>query len=184
MGSHQNDRLLAQQFAKIFAEYYSVVRYFACMLLKSEEDAEDIAQDVFTKLWTQPEIWTNTPNLKPYIYTLTKSTIYNFIKHKKIELAYQEKLIEKSLVEELSLTDDPLTALYYKEFQLIIKLILDRLPEQRRKVFELSRFKNMSNIEIAEKMNLSIRTVEHHIYLTLLEMKKITFLLFLAFLFK
>ena len=102
MTTSQDNILLAKQFGMIFTEYYSVVKYFAFMLLKSEEDAEDIAQDVFTKLWTQPEIWTKVPNLKPYVYTLTKSTTLNFIKHKKIELAYQEKVIEKSLIEELS----------------------------------------------------------------------------------
>ena len=53
------------------------------MLLKSEEDAKDITQDVFTKLWTKPELWAEVPNPTPYIYTLTKSTTLNFIKHKK-----------------------------------------------------------------------------------------------------
>ena len=67
MTPDQDERLLAQQFETIFTKYYSVVKYFALMLLKSEEDAEDIAQDVFTKLWTQPEIWTKVPNLKPYV---------------------------------------------------------------------------------------------------------------------
>ena len=180
MTTSQDNILLAKQFGMIFTEYYSVVKYFAFMLLKSEEDAEDIAQDVFTKLWTQPEIWTKVPNLKPYVYTLTKSTTLNFIKHKKIELAYQEKVIEKSLIEELSQTEDPLNAIYYKEVKLIIQLTLDRLPEQRRKIFEMSRFENMSNNEIAEKLNISVRTVEHHIYLTLVEMKKISFLFFFA----
>ena len=128
MTTSQDNILLAKQFGMIFTEYYSVVKYFAFMLLKSEEDAEDIAQDVFTKLWTQPEIWTKVPNLKPYVYTLTKSTTLNFIKHKKIELAYQEKVIEKSLIEELSQTEDPLNAIYYKEVKLIIQLTLTVFP--------------------------------------------------------
>ena len=166
MTPDQDERLLAQQFETIFTKYYSVVKYFALMLLKSEEDAEDIAQDVFTKLWTQPEIWTKVPNLKPYVYTLTKSTTLNFIKHKKIELAYQEKVIEKSLIEELSQTEDPLNAIYYKEVKLIIQLTLDRLPEQRRKIFEMSRFENMSNNEIAEKLNLPLGTVKSRIFFT------------------
>ena len=187
MTPNQDERLLAQQFETIFTKYYSVVKYFALMLLKSEEDAKDITQDVFTKLWTKPELWTEVPNPTPYIYTLTKSTTLNFIKHKKVELAYQEKIIEKSLIDELFQSEDTLNPIYYKEAQLIIKLVLERLPEQRRMIFEMSRFKHMlemsrfkhmSNLEIAEKLNISKRTVEHHIYLTLLEMKKIIFFAF------
>lgn len=184
MPQNREEILKAHQFEGIYNQYYPVVKYFALMLLKSEEDAEDIAQDVFTKLWSQPEIWTNVPNLTPYIYTLTKSTTLNFIKHKKVEQAYQEQIIEKSLIEELSQADDPLNSLYYKEIQLIIKLTLNRLPEQRRKIFEMSRFQHLSNNEIAEKLNISVRTVEHHIYLTLAELKKLSFLLFLALFFK
>ena len=165
MTPDQDERLLAQQFETIFTKYYSVVKYFALMLLKSEEDAKDITQDVF-------------PNPTPYIYTLTKSTTLNFIKHKKVELAYQEKIIEKTLIDELFQSEDTLNPIYYKEAQLIIKLVLERLPEQRRMIFEMSRFKHMSNLEIAEKLNISRRTVEHHIYLTLLEMKKIIFFAF------
>lgn len=178
MTPNQDERLLAQQFETIFTKYYSVVKYFALMLLKSEEDAKDITQDVFTKLWTKPELWAEVPNPTPYIYTLTKSTTLNFIKHKKVELAYQEKIIEKTLIDELFQSEDTLNPIYYKEAQLIIKLVLERLPEQRRMIFEMSRFKHMSNLEIADKLNISKRTVEHHIYLTLLEMKKIIFFAF------
>ncbi|MEY8479808.1 sigma factor-like helix-turn-helix DNA-binding protein, partial [Bacteroides acidifaciens] len=54
---------------------------------------------------------------------------------------------------------------YAKELQLLIKLTLDNMPEQRRKVFSMSRQQGMSNQEIADSLRLSIRTVERHIYL-------------------
>lgn len=95
-------------------------------------------------------------------------------------MAYQEKIIEKTLIDELFQSEDTLNPIYYKEAQLIIKLVLERLPEQRRMIFEMSRFKHMSNLEIAEKLNISKRTVEHHIYLTLLEIKKSSFCIFSA----
>ena len=132
----------------------------------------------FTKLWTKPELWAEVLIRLLISILLLKNTTLNFIKHKKVELAYQEKIIEKLSSTNFFQSEDTLNPIYYKEAQLIIKLVLERLPEQRRMIFEMSRFKHMSNLEIAEKLNISRRTVEHHIYLTLLEMKKIIFFAF------
>lgn len=70
--------------------------------------------------------------------------------------------------------DDPL---YYEEALLLMHLTLDRMPERRRQIFEMSRMHGLSNAEIAEQLQLSVRTVEHQIYLALKELKK-TMLLF------
>lgn len=180
MPQNRDDILLAQEFETIFTGYYSAVKYFAFMLLKSEADAEDITQDVFTKLWTQPQIWTNrdSAEISNYIFAMTKHITINFIKHKRIVEEYQESVIEKSLIEELFQTDSTLEPIYYKEAELLVRLVLSRLPERRREIFVLSRLKNMSNQEIAEKLNISIRTVEHQIYRTMLELKKTIFIAF------
>ena len=113
-----------------------------------------------------------------YIYAMTKNTTFNFIKRKRVEQSYQEQLSQKYLIEDLLKSEDTLDPIYYKEALLIIRLILDRLPERRRKVFEMSRINNMSNMEIAQALNISVRTVEHQIYLTLLEIKKTIFIAF------
>lgn len=180
MTESRDDILLAQEFEKIFTGYYSAVKYFAFMLLKSEADAEDITQDVFTKLWTQPQIWSDrdSTEISNYIFAMTKHITINFIKHKRIVEEYQERVIEKSLIEELFKTDNTLEPIYYKEAELLVRLVLSRLPERRREIFVLSRLRNMSNQEIAEKLNISVRTVEHQIYRTMLELKKIIFIAF------
>lgn len=180
MTKNREDIPLSCQFETIFSGYYSAVKYFALMLLKSEADAEDITQDVFTKLWTQPQIWADrdSAEISNYIFAMTKHITINFIKHKRIVEDYQESVIEKSLIEELFQTDDTLEPIYYKEAELLVHLALKRLPERRREIFVLSRFKNLSNQEIAEKLNISVRTVEHQIYRTMLELKKTIFIAF------
>ena len=62
---------------------------------------------------------------------------------------------------------------------LVIRLTLEKMPERRRLIFDLSRFKELSYKEIAERLNISIRTVEHQVYLVLIELKKV--LLFFIF---
>lgn len=180
MVKNRDDILLAQQYETIFTEYYSAAKYFAYMLLKSEADAEDITQDVFAKLWTQPQIWADrdSTEISNYIFAMTKHTTINFIKHKRIAEEYKESVIEKSLIEELFQTDSTLEPIYYKEAELLIQLVLSRLPERRREIFILSRLENMSYQEIAEKLNISVRTVEHQIYRTMLELKKTIFIAF------
>ena len=174
------DHCLVEQFEMIFRAHFSSVKFFINMFLKSEADAEDLAQDVFTKLWTNFETWQNNDGKEGYIYAMAKNVAFDFIKHKRLENDYREEQIKKSTIKDLLGFSDPLNSLYYKEMQLIIRMALENLPERRRRIFEMSRFENMSNNEIAEKLNISVRTVEHHIYLTLLEMKKISFLFFFA----
>lgn len=55
-----NDRQIELKFQKFFTANFPKVKNFAQMLLKSEAEAEDVAQDVFCKLWLQPEIWLDT----------------------------------------------------------------------------------------------------------------------------
>lgn len=158
-----------RKFEQFFILTFPKVKAFACKILQSEEDAEDIAQDIFVKLWDNPEIWENKDTWDSYIYAMTRNQIYNFLKHQSVELNYQEKFVQENAS---SYDFDIYDNLYAKELQLLIKLTLDNMPEQRRKVFSMSRQKGMSNQEIAEKLNLSVRTVERHIYLALQEFKK------------
>lgn len=164
-----------RKFEQFFILTFPKVKAFAWKILKSEEDAEDVAQDVFVKLWDNPEIWENKETWDSYIYTMARYQIYNFLKHKSVELTYQEKLIQEDAP---SFEFDIYDKLYAKELQLLIKLTLDTMPDQRRKVFVMSREQGMSNQEIADNLQLSIRTVERHIYLALQELKKIILIAF------
>lgn len=120
MSQNQDPIHLARQFEIIFTTHYSAVKYFAINLLKSEEDAEDIIQDVFAKLWTQPEVWLENKDIGQYIYDMTKNTTFNFIKRKRLEQSYQEQLSQKYLIEDLLKSEDTLDPIYYKEALLII----------------------------------------------------------------
>lgn len=172
------DHNLARHFETIFKTHYSSVKHFIFFLLKSEQDAEDLAQDVFTRLWSKPEIWSNQEESNGYIFTTARNVTLNFIKHKKLEQHYQEEQIQENLIKELCVSEDPLNPIYHDELQLILDLALNRLPTRRKMIFEMSRLNGMSNQEIASTLNISVRTVEHQIYLTLQELKKIIFIVF------
>ena len=106
------------------------------------------------------------------------------LKHQQIEQDYQEGYLEKAVLHELMESEDTLKNIYYEEMLLVIRLTLEKMPERRRLIFELSRFKELSYKEIAERLNISIRTVEHQVYLVLIELKKVLLFLFFLFSFK
>lgn len=178
----ENDvRLNEQKFQQFFIRYFPKVKNYAQMLLKSEIEAEDVSQDIFCKLWLQPEIWMDSEEeLDNFLFIMTRNNILNIFKHQHIVQEYQEGYLEKAVLHELTETEDTLKNIYYEEMKLAIRLALEKMPKRRRLIFELSRFKDLSYKEIAEKLNISIRTVEHQVYLVLIELKKI--LLFLFFL--
>lgn len=167
-----------QEFDALFRAHYSSVKHFIYMLLKSEEDAEDLAQDVFIKLWAKYGIWKDSKEISRYIYTTAKNATINFVKHKRLEEDYCNDQIQESLLKELFVSEDPLNPIYYREAKLALELVIERFPERRRQIFEMSRFKSLSNQEIAAALDISVRTVEHQIYLSLQELKKIVFILF------
>lgn len=170
---------LAHQFEQFFTLNFPVVKKFASLLLKSEQDAEDIAQEVFARLWAQPGLWQEKTETGGFLYTVTRNLTLDFIRHRNIEHTYQEQLEP-----ELLGFNDPLDSMYYEELQLMLRLLLEQMPERRRQIFEMSRFRKMSNNEIAETLHISVRTVEHQIYLALSELRKTLVLSFLFILLK
>lgn len=173
-----NEQQKKIKFEQFFIVTFPKIKAFAWKILKSEDDAEDVAQDVFVKLWSHPELWENQDTWNSYIYTMVRNHIYNFLKHKYVEQNYQEQLAQE---DSPSFETDIHEQLYAKEVELLIKLTLDNMPEQRKKVFVMSRQRGMSNQEIADNLQLSIRTIERHIYLALQDLKKIILIAFFLY---
>lgn len=167
-------------FEKFFLKNYPRVKGFAFKLLKNEEDAEDVAQEIFIKIWEQPEIWESNQYKDSYIYTMTKNHIFNIFKKRLIQRKFNDHL--KKEQENISAITIIEQEIHSKELALLYRMKIDSMPTQRKKVFKLSRFEGKSNQEIAKKLNLSVRTVERHIHLALKELKEISlFLIFLMF---
>lgn len=159
-------------FEEIFMRYYPKVRYFVFGLLKSEEDAEDLAQDIFAKLWTNRAAFADVRNLGVYLFVLSRNMTYNYIEAKQLR---QEWLQERPFEEE----DDcsPYEDLIAKDLTLLVDLVVESLPPQRKTIYKLSREAGLSNTEIAEKLGLQKKTVENHLNLALKELRKVLLLI-------
>ena len=161
-----------QAFQEIFMRYYPKVRYFVLGLVKSEEDAEDLAQDVFAKLWTNRATFAEVRNLGVYLFVLSRNMTYNYIEARQLR---QKWLYDRPFEEKDE--HSPYEDLIAKDLTLLVELVVEGFPPQRKTIYKLSREAGLSNAEIAEKLGLQKKTVENHLNLALKELRKVLLLI-------
>lgn len=143
-------------FDALFRLYYQDLCRFAIFLSCNTEDAEEIVQDVFYRLWIKRQNIEIKISAKAYLFTAVRNSVYNIHKHEKIKKRYiEESKLDNTdaNAEELDINED-----IYKR----IDSVIDQMPEKRREVFKLSKVEGLKYKEIAEKLNISIKTVENH----------------------
>ena len=163
-------------FEEVFLTYFDKVKYLLTGLLRSESDAEELAQDIFVKLWINRQSIDPSKAFSTYIYTIARNTALNYLKHKLVEENFRNSLNDLD-VEEADSSDE---ILFAKEISLLVEMTVCRMPIQRRKIYQMSREKGISNNEIAEELGISKKTVENQISLALQEIKRVisAFLIF------
>lgn len=146
-------------YREIYNRYWSILYLHARNILKSQDDAKDIVQEIFTTLWIKASDLNFEISLSSYLFKATRNKILNQINHKKIATRYQQSLYD--FYEEGKLITDE--ALREKELSRIIEAEIQRLPAKMRKIFELSRKKHLSYQQIAEHLNISEHTVKSQV---------------------
>ena len=147
---------------------------YANKFLDNWETARDIVQEIFISLWENKDKIEIHSTLKAYLFSATKNQCLNNFKHKLVEQKHTNKTLDEFRRLEYayySENDEPYLILQHKELDKKIEQIINALPEQCRLTFELSRYQGMKSKEIANKMDISVRTVETQIYRALKALK-------------
>lgn len=168
LGSHDAFRCL-------FMAYFPKVNCFISHLIKSEIIAEELAQDVFMKIWENREQLVTIESFNSYVYRMAKNMALNYLRRKYLEDSYLENYEGET---QLTIEGD----LYAREMELLEQLTVSRMPQKRKAIYEMSRKEGLTNDEIAVRMGISKKTVENHLNLALKELRK-TLLLFVSFFF-
>ena len=143
----------------VFRKYYQSLCNYGCGILKDMDDAEEVVQSIFLKLWEQREGIEINVSLKSYLYRAVHNTCLNRLKHLKIQDTYRQHLgdyLEETFDSATDIMDG-------NELQNRISEALEKLPEQCKIIFKMSRFEELKYQEIANKLGLSIKTVENQI---------------------
>jgi|SRR5690554_689033 len=159
----QGDR---NAFDELYYRYVPRLTAFSRTYIKNEEEAEEAVQEIFIKIWEKRKSLDETKNFKSYLFQSIKNYFLNLIRNKKD--AYQLSEIPEELHPS---KENIIEDLNYKELEETALGLIASLPKVQQEVFTLSRIEGMSNLEIATKLNLSKRTVEHHIYLSVKHLK-------------
>lgn len=126
----------------------------------SHEEASEVVQDVFVKVWQYRHTLDENLSVNAYLFTITKNLLITRQKKQAYEIAYK-KYLEKQDISSLLDTEN---VVVYSELEALTQSIIRKLPAQQREIFLLSKSKNLSHKEIADKLNVSLRTVENQVY--------------------
>lgn len=142
-------------FNKLFNEFYSPLCRFAIGFVIDHDSAEEIVQQVYVNLWSKHEQIDTGKSIRTYLYTSVKNRCLNYLRDQKkfrsyyldVEAELEIPVAEKDIISEADLNKQ-------------ITEALDKLPPKCREIFMLCRFEDMKYKEIAEKLNISQKTVE------------------------
>lgn len=147
-----------EAFRQLFDEYYYRLVVFANRLLNDLDLSRSTVQDVFVVLFDKKDEITVHTSLNALLHQMVRNRCLNLLKRDKMKRNHHQQILLQ--VDEI---EQPLETLEYNELENAIHLIVNDLPAQCQRIFKLSRYQGKSNQEIADKLQLSKRTVETQI---------------------
>lgn len=157
-----NERLLMaalkfdshEAFSVIFRQYYADLVMFAGTFFAEQADCEDIVQNVFVKLWNERRLLDIRSSLRSYLLKLVQNSCLDELRRRRVRLQYQTES------HRLLLALTPEDWCMYTELSTAIDRVMEQMPAECREVLTMSRIDNMKQIDIAARLNVSVRTVE------------------------
>lgn len=144
-------------FRILFDRYWEYLFSIVYHRLNNRDETQDIVQDIFIYIWKSRASLTVNNGLEPYLFTAAKNQLYSFYRRKKLRMAKEEL----SMCETNSMGADELVR--FKEVDALVNDELERMPENVRRCFALSREEGLSIREISHQLELSEQTVKNNI---------------------
>ncbi len=146
-------------FTEIYNRFSGLLYIYAMKIIKDEEEAEDVVQELFITFWNSRESLEIKTSLSSYLYSAVRYRFFDLLSKKKVRSDYAQAF--QSFIDRGAYsTDDYINE---KELILLVEQEVSKLPLKMRQVFELSRNAGMTHREIAIELNLSEKTVRNHI---------------------
>jgi len=156
-----------QAFETLFRTYYEPLCRYAYQFVESMETAEEIVQDLFYVLWKERQNLQIFTSVNGYLYRSVKNKSLQHREQKRVREDYRKMYAENATIE----TSTPQEELEYRELEQQIKETLVHLPERRQKIFHMHRVEGRKYNEIAQELQISVKTVEAEMSKVLRELR-------------
>lgn len=165
-------------FEQVFRAHFKNLHAYACTITRDPAAGEEIVQQIFVKLWEKREEIEIKGNVSVYLYRAVHNESLNYLKHLKVRAAYQTHTMRRHTPNDHEKASGKVML---NELEQRLEEALRELPEQCRTIFQLSRYEDLKYREIADKLDLSVKTVENQMgkALRLLRLKLVDFLPFI-----
>lgn len=162
-------------FEELFFNYHGRLVLFANKFIGDMQVSRDLVQDAFFTLWEKADKLNIKQSPKAYLYQAVKNSCLNYTRHLSIKQLAETEIKDKISELEKQVyknSDSPYFSLIEQELEEKINEIIESMPDKCREVFKLSRFENLKNREIAEKLDISVKAVEKHISKALIILRR------------
>lgn len=174
---YETDKEQLKSFETFFIQYYPRIKGFINSLLQNVEEAEDLSQDIFLSLWNNQTAFRQLANKEGYLFRIAKNAVYRHLERRLLFEKYQLNVSSGKTESQSYGIEEEIDA---HELEMLLSIAIEKMPPQRKRIFQMSRKKGMSNEEIANELHINKRTVENHLTQALQDIRKILFLLFVA----
>ncbi len=154
-------------FEELYRGYYDRLYRFTLNFVRSKENAKDVVQDVFVKVWLNKETLDAQQSIKAYLFMATKNRAVDFFKNKGNGLTDPDS--DKA---EAFSYSDPVQDMIDSDLEAAVREAIGRLPQKCKLVFKLSRQEGLTYREIADLFGISENTVEKQVVRALKHLKK------------
>lgn len=156
-----------RSFKKFFDTYYPRLFEIAKYYLKANHFAEEVVADVFIKIWRTRKSLNKIDNIQSYLFIAIKRQSLNFLRSKKTDFFYIDSLEHETMVE----SKNPEQELFTQEYLEYFSKCIQNFPTKTKLIFKLVKEDGMKYKEVADVLNLSIKTIEMHMTTALKQLK-------------
>jgi RNA polymerase sigma-70 factor (family 1) len=168
MSDSRNPETILQEFTSLFDRYKVPVYDYVRTITGDDYVAEEITQELFIKLWKKRDGFGQIDNIDQYIYRMAHNASMTWFGKLALDARRAKEVLKRSQVAGNNVTD----TLDYREAQALLDKAISTLSPQRKKVFELSRREGLKIQEIADILDLSFNTVNHHLTAALAQVRE------------